>query len=98
MGNREDVTIQDIEKMEYMNCFVKEVLRLYPPAAITVRQAVEDDTVCGVHIPKGVLVVIFPAVMHRLEQYWDKPDEFIPERWLDKAVNNNPAYIPFLGS
>lgn len=96
MGDREDITVQDVEKMEYMNCFVKEVLRLYPPAAITVRETMSDDVVSGVKLPKGTLVCIFPAVMHRLEQYWDKPDDFIPERWMDKAMNNNPAYIPFL--
>jgi cytochrome P450 len=98
MGDRQEITVQDVEKMEYMNCFSKEVLRLYPPAAITVREAVSDDVINGVKVPAGASVVIFPAVMHRLEQYWDKPDEFIPERWFDKTLNNNPAYIPFLST
>ena len=41
-----------------------------------------------------------PGVQHKLEQYWDNPDKFDPDRWdTDKVKQRNQfIYIPFLRS
>jgi Cytochrome P450 len=53
---------------------VDEVLRLYPPAFVIVRQAVEDDIVAGLPIPARSLVRIAPWVLHRHRRVWRDPD------------------------
>jgi cytochrome P450 len=38
--------------------------------------------------------------MGRLEKYWEKPLEFMPERWLDPEKNKERhpyLFIPFQG-
>ena len=98
MGERQEITLADVNQLRYVDAVVKEVLRLYPPIAQTVRSAVHDDVVCGVQIPAGVTLAIVPALLHRLPEYWERPDEFWPERWYDNTLRHNPAYIPFLST
>jgi cytochrome P450 len=94
--NRPDelVTESELEQLSYLNNVVKEVLRLYAPAPIIARQAVESDVILGYKIPKGTVVLIAPAVLHRLPMYWDRPDDFIPERW-ETASPSPYIYQPF---
>jgi cytochrome P450 len=33
-------------------------------------------------------ILIAPWVLQRHPQYWDKPDEFIPERWADDGTGS----------
>mmetsp|Transcript_18105 Transcript_18105/g.39342 ORF Transcript_18105/g.39342 Transcript_18105/m.39342 type:complete len:463 (-) Transcript_18105:22-1410(-) len=91
----------DFEKMPFLAAVLDETLRLYPAAPITSREALEDDTVAGHHIPKGTPIIICPGVVHRLERYWPEPETFSPERFLPGGsgvdTKKNPfAYLPFL--
>jgi cytochrome P450 len=75
---------------------VDEVLRLYPPAFVIVRQAIDDDVAGGVRIPKGSLVLIAPWVLHRHRRFWNAPDRFDPSRFLpDRSPPPRFAYMPF---
>ena len=51
----------------------------------------------GKVLPKGANIVISPLFMGQNEKIWNKPREFIPERFeLDKVPQQNPfAYVPF---
>jgi len=33
-------------------------------------------------------------VLNRLPQYWHRPDEFWPERWLDEGANDKAPPVP----
>ena len=60
------------------------------------REAMVDDKIAGHKIPKGSLLFVVPWLVHRNRKLWDKPDHFIPERFLP----GNPApskwtYLPF---
>ncbi|KAJ3540627.1 hypothetical protein NM208_g2693 [Fusarium decemcellulare] len=75
-------TQSEIENLPYMNNFLSEVLRFYPPAPNFYRQAVEDVEIEGVKIPKGTLVMIAPAAPHFNPLIWGSTaDEFNPDRW-----------------
>ena len=74
-----------------------EVLRLCPPVWIAPRRALDDVTLGNVEIVKGSHVLISQFVTHRDPRYFQNPDEFIPERWVDGFEKSLPrgAYFPF---
>lgn len=53
LGERTEVTIQDINELKYCSAIFKEALRLYPPAANLIRSVPEKIEINGVEIPKG---------------------------------------------
>ena len=89
----------DFSQLSYTLAVFKETLRLDPPAyAGLAKEALEDRVIGGYLIPKGTLVHPGIGVLHRNRDYWDDPNEFRPERWLD--VRDRPgcpahAYVPF---
>jgi cytochrome P450 len=78
---------------------VKESMRLYPPAWLLSREAKRDFEVYGYSIRKGAQVLMSQWVMHRDARYFDRPEEFRPERWADEQTKSLPrfAYFPFGG-
>src|SRR3712207_3354971 len=50
-------TLEDLPGLAYTKMVVDETLRLYPPAWITNRQAIEEDEVLGHRIPAGAFVM-----------------------------------------
>lgn len=93
-------TVADVPQLPYTRSVIDEALRLYPPAYILNRRVKENDVICGYRIHKGRVIVMTPVVLHRHPAWWERPDEFIPERWADaEAERKRPrfAYMPFSG-
>jgi cytochrome P450 len=90
-------TYEDIPKLRFVDAVVKESLRLYPPAYGVVRQALKDCEIGGYTIPAGATLAMFQWVVHRDPRYFDRPDEFVPDRWADDLAKRLPrcAYFPF---
>jgi cytochrome P450 len=88
---------EDLARLPYTRMVIEEAMRLYPPAWGFSRQALGPDTIGGYHLPKGWLVFIIPAVMHRLPAYWPDPDRFDPLRFTPEQTAARPkfVYIPF---
>uniref|UniRef100_A0A0D9XLI5 Cytochrome P450 n=1 Tax=Leersia perrieri TaxID=77586 RepID=A0A0D9XLI5_9ORYZ len=81
--NNDEVTEEDIQEMPYLRAVVMEGLRKHPPAHFVLpHRAAEDIAVGGYVIPKGATVNFMVAEMGRDEREWEKPMEFIPERFL----------------
>ena len=91
-------TYEECEKLDYCRAFISEVLRLHPPLFMIVRQAISDDEVMGYPISAKAKVGIPLCCLHRHPDYWDNPEEFIPERFLDRpwGQDNEFAYMPFI--
>ncbi len=97
LGNKAP-DFEDLPQLPYTRNVLKESMRLYPAAYMTGRDAAEDVKVGDHVIRKGSMVLISPAVMHRLPEYFPDPDDFKPERWndLDERAMRY-IYIPFGG-
>jgi cytochrome P450 len=89
--------VADLMRLPYLQAVLNEVLRLYPPAYILARTAIAPCTIGGYDIPTGTTILTSQWVMHRDERYFDDPDSFHPERWLDGLADRLPAgvYLPF---
>ena len=90
-----------LQKMKYMDMFVSEVLRHWPPAALTDRMCVKDysydDGELKFTVKKGdaIWIPIYP--IHHDPHYFPDPDKFDPERFNDNNKNNiiSGTYNPF---
>ncbi|WP_338073763.1 cytochrome P450 [Kineococcus siccus] len=84
----------DLAALPYTRAVLEESLRLYPPAWVITRTALVDDTVAGVPVPAGTLVIVCTWALHRHPDLWEAPEEFRPERFLD-APRRDLGYVPF---
>jgi len=89
--------VSDLEKLPYLNAVVHESLRLFPPAFIMARMNVETVRVGDYEIPPRSTLLASQWVMHRDARFFQQPEQFMPERWLDGLESRLPpgAYFPF---
>ncbi|MBY8870758.1 cytochrome P450 [Micromonospora sp. PLK6-60] len=87
----------DLSRLTYTNAVIQEAMRLYPPVWLLPRLAVHSDVVGGYRVPAGADVLISPYTLHRDRRFWDRPDQFEPDRFAPGASTDRPryAYIPF---
>ena len=92
-------TADDMSHLPYAGAVISEALRLYPPAWMIARRATESFTLDAFGFPPGTQVLMSPWVVHRDGRFFDQPDQFMPERWLDGRTDRLPpfAYFPFGG-
>lgn len=89
------VTADDIPRLTYLECVIKEALRLYPPTPIIARDIDEEINIGDYTIPRGTVAILPLILLQRHEKYFEKPEEFIPERFLDIQERHPFLYIPF---
>jgi cytochrome P450 len=89
--------VSDLEKLPYLNAVVHESLRLYPPAFIMARMNLETVTLGGYQIPPRTTLLASQWVMHRDPRFFEQPERFLPERWLDGLEDRllPGVYFPF---
>jgi len=68
---------------DYAKAVLKESLRLNPVSVGVGRILAQDAELGGYSVPRGTVVVSQNQVVCRMEKYFDKPDHFIPERWIE---------------
>lgn len=61
---------------------IKEILRVYPPAPLISRVALEDAQVNGTLVPAGTEVFIALEVTNRMTKYYSNPDDYDHTRWF----------------
>lgn len=91
-----DPVFEDIASLPYTRAIVDETMRLYPPVPILSRQSLNEDVIRGKKIPPNAIILVVPWLIQRHKKYWDKPDHFIPERFLPDAPKPIKfTYLPF---
>lgn len=85
----------DYHRLTFLQMVLKESLRLYPPSWVIAREAIASTELGGMVIRQGTVVLASQWVMHRSERYFDKPDEFMPERWQTDRELPRFVYFPF---
>jgi len=90
-----------VHETHYMNAVLTEVLRLYPLLTVLDRVCVKEFELPPatpnskpVTLKPGDIIWIQPFAIHRDSKYYSRPNDFIPERFLDKETNGL-LYMPF---
>jgi cytochrome P450 len=96
LGGREP-TYEDLSKLSYSRMIVEESMRLYPPAHTFAREAIGTDSILGLAVPKGSIIIISPWLIHRHAKLWEHPERFDPQRFSAERSAGRPrySYIPF---
>lgn len=85
------------ERLSRLRLFLDETMRLYPPVAQIVREALADDDMCGVEVKKGEIIVAYPWLVHRHRTLWNNPDAFDIDRFAEpnRGKLHRFQYLPF---
>ncbi|KAL0571708.1 hypothetical protein V5O48_010248 [Marasmius crinis-equi] len=89
-------TMEELNNLPYLDAFIRETLRFYPPVPITARQAMKDDVIPlstpytdkkgvvhhEIRVKKGTNINFsIPAVNHDKDLWGEDAGEFKPQRW-----------------
>ncbi|XP_015884701.3 cytochrome P450 CYP82D47 [Ziziphus jujuba] len=101
VGRERHVEESDMNNLIYLQAIIKETLRLYPSAPLSVpHESIEDCTVGGYHVPAGTRLIINIGKIQRDPRVWSDPYQFQPERFLTTCKDfdvrgQNFELIPF---
>jgi cytochrome P450 len=89
--------LANLASLDLLGRSVREVLRVHPPGWLLPRQALEDDAIDGVLIPKRAIALISVYHLHRHPEFWSEPERFDPGRFLPEhdEPRHAMAYLPF---
>ncbi|CAH1962016.1 unnamed protein product [Acanthoscelides obtectus] len=90
-----NITYNDLQKMKYLECIIKEALRLYPSVPLYARHTTVDVPYKGNVIPKGADIIVFAYGILRDPDYFPDPEKFDPSRFENSDGTKPYSYIPF---
>ncbi|KAK6118002.1 hypothetical protein DH2020_048257 [Rehmannia glutinosa] len=86
-GGKQQITDEDLQKMQYLKAVIKETFRCHPPVAIYFRAAREYVNLMGYDIAPETMILINAWAIGRDPSCWDEPEKFMPERFLNSCVD-----------
>ncbi|PAV70841.1 hypothetical protein WR25_24680 [Diploscapter pachys] len=91
---------ETLPRMKYLDCVVKEALRMFPLASLFSSRTCMKDTVVGdnIHLKQGMIVAADLWSLHYSKEiYGEDAEEFKPERWLSSppTLASASVWIPF---
>jgi cytochrome P450 len=91
-------SVADLASLTYTRAVLSEAMRLFPPAYLVGRRALERYSVPGTDytLPPRTVIFLSQYLLHRDPRFWDRPEEFKPERWIEgEPARHRYAYFPF---
>ncbi|KAK6122574.1 hypothetical protein DH2020_043683 [Rehmannia glutinosa] len=99
LGNKNEITSNDLGQLKVVTMIVNEMLRLYPPTMEFSRVVEEETTLGNYVIPKDTLITCPILLLNRSTKIWgEDAKEFNPERFAEgvvKATKGPTPYLPF---
>ncbi|XP_037452152.1 cytochrome P450 97B2, chloroplastic-like [Triticum dicoccoides] len=91
------ITAEKLKKLEYIRLIIVEALRLYPQPPLLIRRSLRPDKLPGGYngakegyeIPAGTDIFLSIYNLHRSPYFWDRPNEFEPERFTVPKKDEN---------
>jgi cytochrome P450 family 110 len=93
----ENFDANTIFKLPYLTAVCNETLRIYPVAMLTFPRKVNTPiSVCGYQLEPGTVIMGSIYLTHQREEIYPQPEQFNPERFIDKQFSPY-EFIPFGG-
>ena len=94
-----EITVDTLNKLKYIDAVLKETLRLQPTAPLIGLESKEEQATLpgGYTVHKGDILLIHLSQLHRDPKVWERAEDFLPERMLNGGFENLPpnAWKPF---
>jgi len=84
LGDRDNITYEDLVKLPYLEQVMMETLRMYPPASRFDRVCNESIQLNGIQFNEDDGVAVAVTVIHNDPQYYPEPEKFDPDRWTSE--------------
>lgn len=83
-------------QLPYLQAVINEALRMHPSGAQGFPRISPGMKIDGKWVPQGTEVYTCTWVVSHSAEYFEKPDEFLPERWIDNSYKDvKEASQPF---
>jgi cytochrome P450 len=93
----EELGLDHLKRLAYLDLVLKEVERLYPPVSICQRGVLEDVEFAGCRLPAGTLVSYSPYATHRLAAVFRDPERFDPMRFAPPREEHKATPYALVG-
>ncbi len=93
LESAKDNDLGTLLSLPYLDACIKESLRLRSPIWILGREALGPDHIGDHQIEQGDSIIFSPFLMHQHPDYWMRPKDFVPERFMQDIPEK--AYLPF---
>ena len=98
--NRSQLAYEDLDKLEGLDRAFHEAIRLHPSVPLLQRRTIRECEFSGHRIPANTLLFVPPQFSHTMDQWWDEPMKFDPDRFLperNEHKRHSHSYVPFGG-
>ncbi len=82
------------QQMTQTSATNQEIMRLYPTAPMIVRRSIKNIQLGNHNLKRNEALLIPIIAIHRHRDYWQQPDEFVPDRFLN-FTPTQMTYMPF---
>ncbi|XP_023240252.1 cytochrome P450 4V2-like [Centruroides sculpturatus] len=91
------INTEDLRKMNYLECVIKESNRIYPPVPLILRRNVSEMKVGDFILPPNSSIMINIHALHHNPTVYENPEIFHPDRFLpENFQKRHPyAFLPF---
>jgi cytochrome P450 len=87
-------TLEELEKLPYLDSVIRESMRVLPASSYSQRMAAQPTSLGPVRLNPGTPVIFSQYITHHRSDLYDNPDQFLPERWASIAPSAY-EYLPF---
>lgn len=93
----EALELDHLKKLKYLECVIKEALRLCPSVPFIGRQTTSELKLGNYSVPPNSVIFVLIYQLHRDGKIYPNPEQFDPDRFLpENLIGRHPfAYVPF---